>query len=146
MHVNSWGVFSFPNSRILGLYRDNGLAITNATPRDAENIKKEICRIFNNNGLRITIEANKQIINFLDVTFDLNRSTYQPFTKPNTTIRSPREQPPSNHRKEHYQQTAVVPIIWLRILWPSSTSLPESTQWKRIPLHPEVRTSQNKQT
>ena len=56
----------------VGLYRDDGLATTNATPRDTENIKKEICRIFNNNGLRITIEANKQIINSLDVTFNLN--------------------------------------------------------------------------
>ena len=70
----------------VGLYRDDGLA-TNATPRDTENIKKEICRIFNNNGLRITIEANKQIINFLDVTFNLNRSTYQPLIKPNTSLR-----------------------------------------------------------
>ena len=70
----------------VGLYRDDGLAITDATPRDAENIKKEICRIFNNNGLRITIEANKQVINFLDVTFNLNRSTFQPFTKPNTSL------------------------------------------------------------
>ena len=70
----------------VGLYRDDGLAITNATPRNTENIKKEICRIFNSNGLRITIEANKQIINFLDVTFNLNRSTYQPFTKPNTSL------------------------------------------------------------
>ena len=70
----------------VGLYRDDGLAITNATPRDTENITKEICRIFNHNGLRITIEANKQIINFLDVTFNLNRSTYQPFTKPNTSL------------------------------------------------------------
>ena len=70
----------------VGLYRDDGLAITDATPRDAENIKKEICCIFNNNGLRITIEANKQVINFLDVTFNLNRSNYQPFTKPNTSL------------------------------------------------------------
>ena len=60
----------------VGIYRDDGLAITNATPRDTENIKKEICRIFNNNGLRITIEANEYIINFLEVTFNLNRSTY----------------------------------------------------------------------
>ena len=70
----------------IGLYRDDGLAITNASPRDTENTKKEICRIFNNNGLRITIEANKQIINFLDVTFNLNQNTYQPFTKPNTEL------------------------------------------------------------
>jgi len=68
------------------LYRDNGLAICNATPRETENIKKEICRVFNQNGLRITIGANKQIINFLDVTFNLNNSTYKPFTKPNTTL------------------------------------------------------------
>ena len=53
----------------IGLYRDDGLAITNATTRETENIRKEICRIFNNNGLRITIEANKQIINFVEVTF-----------------------------------------------------------------------------
>ena len=70
----------------IGLYRDDGLAITNATPRETESIKKEICRIFNNNGLRITIEANKQIINFLDVTCNLKRSTYQPFTKPDTSL------------------------------------------------------------
>jgi len=68
------------------LYRDDGLAISNATPRVTENIKKEICRVFNQNGLWITIEANKQIINFLDVTFNLSNSTYQPFTKPNTTL------------------------------------------------------------
>ena len=65
---------------------DDGLAISNAAPRDTEKIKKEICRVFNQNGLRITIEANKQIINFLDVTFNLNNSTYRPFTKPNTTL------------------------------------------------------------
>ena len=70
----------------VGLYRDDALAITNATPRDTEIIRKEVCRIFNNNGLSITIDANKQIINFLDVTFNLNRSTYQPFIKPNTSL------------------------------------------------------------
>ena len=70
----------------IGLYRDDGLAISNASPRRRENIKKHICRVFNQNGLRITIEANKQIINFLYVTFNLNNNTYQPFTKPNTTL------------------------------------------------------------
>ena len=64
----------------------DGLAISNVAPRDTENIKKEICRVFNQNGLCITIEANKQVINFLDVTFNLNNSTYQPYTKPNTTL------------------------------------------------------------
>ncbi len=70
----------------VGLYRDDGLASINATPRQTENIKKQICSIFQKNGLRITIEANKHIINFLDVTLNLRNSTYQPFTKPDTTL------------------------------------------------------------
>ena len=98
----------------VGLYRDDGIAITDATPRDAENIKKEICRIFNNNGLRITIEANKQVINFLDVTFNLNRSHsqsrtlhYNTFTARATTHRSPqRTSPPaSTNDCHHYHRT-----------------------------------------
>ena len=60
---------------------------SNATPRDTENVKKEICHIFNHNELRITIDANKQTINFLDVTFNLNKNTHQPFPKPYTTLR-----------------------------------------------------------
>ena len=71
----------------IGLYRDDGLPVVNSTPRVIENIKKDICRIFNNNGLRITIEANKKIINFLDIIFNLNQCAYQPYTKPNTTIK-----------------------------------------------------------
>ena len=70
----------------IGLYRDDSLAVSNAAQRDTENIKKEICRVFNQHGLRITIEAYKQIINFLDVTFNLNNSTYQPFAKRNTRL------------------------------------------------------------
>ena len=60
----------------IGLYKDDGLVISNTTPRDTENFKKEICRIFNHNGLRITIEANKHTINFLDVTFNPNKNNY----------------------------------------------------------------------
>ena len=49
-------VSSFPNCRI-ELYREDGLAMSNITLRDRENIKKEICRISNHRWLRITIEA-----------------------------------------------------------------------------------------
>ena len=51
-----------------GLYRDDGLGVIRATPRKIEIIKKDICSIFNNHGLRITIEANKKIVDFLDIT------------------------------------------------------------------------------
>ena len=98
------------------LYRDDGLAISNASPRESENIKKEICRIFNHNGLRITIEANKQTINFLDVTFNLNKNTYQSLTKPKMTpqyVHRESKHPPittKNIPAGTDQQTTVVPF------------------------------------
>ena len=42
-----------------GLYRDDSLGISKATPRQTELIKKDLCGIFSDYGLRITIEANK---------------------------------------------------------------------------------------
>ena len=99
-------VFQLQNLNInVGLYRDDGLAITDATSRETENIKKEICRIFNANGLRITIEANKQVINFLDVTFNLSCNTFQPYTKPNTTLQY------VNHESNHPLNTTKRPTL-----------------------------------
>ena len=72
--------------RNIGLYRDDGLVISKGNPKAIENIKKDICHIFKTNGLRITIEANKQIVNFLDVTFNLTNNTHHPYMKANTTL------------------------------------------------------------
>ena len=67
----------------IGLYRDDGLATCNKTARGTENIKKEICKIFEENKLNIIIEANKKIIDFLDITMDLRTGVHKPFMKPN---------------------------------------------------------------
>ena len=82
----------------LGLYRDDGLAIVHGTPRETENIKKAICRIFQRNGLRITIEANKKIVDFLDTTLNLTTGSYGPYIKPGNTplyINAKSNHPPS---------------------------------------------------
>lgn len=50
-----------------------------------ENIKKNICKIFSTNGLKITIDVNFKCVDFLDVTLNLNTGIYQPFMKPNNT-------------------------------------------------------------
>ena len=80
----------------IGLYRDDGLAILKQTPREIERVKKEICKIFAKNDLRITIEANKKVVNFLDVTLDLstensshiqNQQTPRSMCTANQTIR-----------------------------------------------------------
>ena len=46
---------------------------------------EEICKVFAKNNLRITIEANKKVVNFLDVTLDLTTEKYKPYSKPTTT-------------------------------------------------------------
>ena len=69
----------------IGLYRDDGLAICNKTPRQIDIIKKEICHIFSKNNLRITIEVNKKVVDFLDVTLNLSTGTFKPYMKPNNT-------------------------------------------------------------
>ena len=66
-----------------GPYRDDGLGVAKATPRETEMIKKDLCSIFNKRGLKITIEANKRVVDFLDVTLNLSTAKYQPFIKPN---------------------------------------------------------------
>ena len=69
----------------VGLYRDDGLGAFKESPRQIEQIKKQICKTFSDNNLKITIEANKKVVDFLDVTLDLNKGTYKPFIKPNNT-------------------------------------------------------------
>ncbi len=67
----------------VGLYRDDGLGAFETSPHCLERIKKQICKVFKSNGLKITIDANKKIVNFLDVTLDLNKGTHEPYLKPN---------------------------------------------------------------
>ena len=71
----------------IGLYRDDGLAITyNLSGARVERIKKEIVTIFKeNHNLEISIDANLSVVNFLDVTFNLKNKTFYPYRKPNDT-------------------------------------------------------------
>ena len=65
-----------------GLYRDDGLRISKASPRQTELIKKDLFSIFSKYGLKITVEANKKTVNFLDVTLNLSSGKYKAYTKP----------------------------------------------------------------
>ena len=69
----------------VGLYRDDGLAVCNKSPRQIELLKKELCKIFAKNKLKITIEANLKTVDFLDITMDLRSGIFKPYMKPNNT-------------------------------------------------------------
>jgi len=49
----------------------------------SERIRKEIIKLFKDKfNLRITIQTNLKIVNFLDITFNLTSQIYQPYSKP----------------------------------------------------------------
>ena len=67
----------------VGLYRDDGLAVSTKTARQNELLKKKIGELFGSLNLSITIEANKKVVDFLDITMNLQNGIYKPFLKPN---------------------------------------------------------------
>lgn len=84
----------YPNN--VGLYRDDGLAAFKDTSGPAmERIKKKIQALFQECGLKIVIECNKKIVNFLDITLNLDNGTFKPYSKPDNIIQYIHTQ--SNH-------------------------------------------------
>ena len=65
-----------------GLYRDDGLAVAETTPRNIEKIRQKIVNIMEEFGLKTTSTANQKVVQFLDVTLDLENESYKPFIKP----------------------------------------------------------------
>ena len=49
---------------------------------DVEKKKKELVKIFKNNGLSITVKTNLKTVDFLDKYFDLVKAIYQPNDDP----------------------------------------------------------------
>ena len=82
----------------LGLYRDDGLAVTRSTARQTEKLKQKLVKVFEDEGLRITVIANVHSVNFLDVNLDLSNGEFKPYMKPNDTPLYVHSQ--SNHPKK----------------------------------------------
>ena len=70
----------------LGLYRDDGLAVSALTARLTEKLWQQIQKVFRDNGLKVIGEVNKKIVNFLDVTLNLSTESFRVYTKPNTNL------------------------------------------------------------
>ena len=83
----------------IGLYRDDGLILLSGTgKRSADNARKLLHCIFHQIGLKITAEVNNQIVNYLDVTLNLQTGRHSAYRKPNNDplyIDSRSNHPPS---------------------------------------------------
>jgi len=67
----------------IGVYRDDGLRVTDLKPQLAERLKKDLCTLFQSHGLNITIDVNIKTTDYLDVTLDLVKKHHTPYSKPN---------------------------------------------------------------
>ena len=71
----------------IGAYKDDWLAASSLTSRQTDNIRKELDKVFKENGLTLDFVAvNKKIVNFLDITLNLETGLYEPYMKENNTI------------------------------------------------------------
>ena len=71
----------------MGLYRDDGLFILRKiNTQQTDGVRKKIISIFKNIDFKIEIVTNLTEVDFLDVTFNLENSTYRPYKKPNDKL------------------------------------------------------------
>ena len=83
-----------------GLYRDDGLAVSALTERQTDKLKPAIKKVFEHNGLSIQMVVNIKIVNFLDVTFNLETGLYSPFMK-HPALRERGQQPSALCHLQH---------------------------------------------
>ena len=76
----------FPKEAFI-LYRDDGMAAVMGGKQEMEKWKKKLYSLFQGLDLRITVEGGSKVIDFLDVIFDLDKGSYCPYVKPNTTTK-----------------------------------------------------------
>ena len=68
-----------------GLYRDDGAGAHNSMSKpQLERLEKKLHKTFEELGLKITCDTKcKNVMNMLDVTFNMQKNTYAPYRKPN---------------------------------------------------------------
>ena len=71
----------FPDS---GLYRDDGAGVVRMSGPQTTKLVKKLHKIFNDEGLRITVEANLKVVDYLDFEMNLETGTVKPWRKPNS--------------------------------------------------------------
>ena len=72
----------------MGLYRDDGLILLrNTNKQQSDRRRKELVEIFKTFGFNIDIVIHLTSVNFLDVNFNLRTNSYEPYKKPNDTLK-----------------------------------------------------------
>lgn len=75
------GLEKFIPQQNIGLYRDDGLGVTDCAGPDAERLRKRITKHFKELGFQITTNIRIKVVNFLDTTLNLDNGSHKPFRK-----------------------------------------------------------------
>ena len=75
------------NKKNIGFYHNDGLALFENRGPKSEKVKKDIQKLFKENEVDIIIQYNIKTINYLDVTLNLENSTYSPYQIENNQIK-----------------------------------------------------------
>ena len=76
------------NNKNFRLFRADGLAVLkNKSGPQSEQVKKNIRKMFKEHAQYLIIQCSMKVVNYLDVTFNLNDGTYKPYTKQNNEIK-----------------------------------------------------------
>ena len=70
-----------------GLYRDDGLGVHTKLPGPAATYTtKKISEFFKKHGFSITVHMNLTVVDFLDITLNIDSKEHWPYRKPNSSI------------------------------------------------------------
>ena len=67
-----------------GLYRDDGLGVVQLSGPGITKLVKKLHKIYNDEGLKITVEANLKVCDYLDFEMNLVTGVVKPWRKPNS--------------------------------------------------------------
>ena len=81
------------------MYRDDGLAVfKNMNARAGDKARKAFSKVIGDLGLKITVQSNLKVVDYLDVTLNLTTGRYYPYRKPDNDplyINTKSNHPPS---------------------------------------------------
>lgn len=95
MFVTSLGLYILESlgkkflSILFGLYRDNALVVSQSRSQQAhtlDRLSQDLSSTLGSIGLKIKIETNFTVVNFLDTTLDLCCSSYRPYSESNENL------------------------------------------------------------
>ena len=76
--------------------------LRNVNGQQIDHTRKNIIKIFKDFGFGSDIETNSKVVDFLDITFNLNNGIYKPYKKPNDRLLYIKKS--SNHRPQIIKQ------------------------------------------